>query len=54
MVAIDRMYGALDDRHGDGPGRESSDLIDKSQSMMECMMHLMTDLGVAPGGRVRI
>ena len=50
----DGMYDALDDRLGDGSGRESSDLMDKSKSMMECMMHLMTDLGMAPGGRVRI
>ena len=43
------MYDALDDRLGSGSGRKSSDLIEKNKSMMECMMHLMTDLGMAPG-----
>jgi hypothetical protein len=42
------------DRLGDGSGRVSSDLMEKSTSMMECMMHLMTDLGMDAGGRVRI
>ena len=35
-------------------GSESSDLMEKSKSMMECMMHLMTDLGMAPGVSVQL